>query len=43
MLGTALLHIVGAHLGRWSEKIRFGQTDLRYTGSVSAGIGLLIT
>ena len=42
MIGTALLHIVGVYLGRSSEKIKFGQTYLRYTGAVSAGIGLHI-
>ncbi len=42
MAGTAFLHILGVYLGRLSEKMRFGQDYLRYTGAVSAGIGLHI-
>ena len=42
MIGTSLLHIVGVILDRSSEKIKFGLTYLRYTGAVSAGIGLHI-
>ena len=40
--GAAFAHEEGIYLGRFSEKIKFGQTYLRYTGAVSAGIGLHI-
>ena len=42
MIGTAPLHIIWVHLGRSSEKIKFGQNYLRYTEAVAAGIGLHI-
>ena len=42
MIGAAFAHEEGIYLGRLSEKIKFGQTYLRYTGAVSAGIGLHI-
>lgn len=42
MIGTAVLHLIGVVIGHYAKKIEDGETILRYTGAVIAGIGLHI-
>lgn len=42
MTGTAALHLMGVAIGHYAQKIQDGETILRYTGAVVAGIGLHI-
>lgn len=42
MIGTAVLHLIGVTIGHYAKKIEDGETILKYTGAVIAGIGLHI-
>lgn len=42
MIATAGLHLVGVAIGYFAQKIEDGESLLRYTGAVVAGIGLHI-